>query len=140
MSCFRYFTQPNAKAWLINSNFQNSPGYSVFLGNALAYSILYKFGGTILDFDTLLTRSLTPLADSFISRCNDPDSLSALPIAMPDKHPLVYDLLKVSCFFTRSSYCSNLPHSGKKLHSIIVWFTSKQLAYNCAGDCIKRCC
>ncbi len=66
----RYIRQnPPATSWLLESNFHREEGGRAgeFLAQALSYLFLIRFGGTVLDFDTILSKSVTTLGQ-FIAR------------------------------------------------------------------------
>ena len=53
----KYFmSQRNTKNWFVESDFQKSEHFQKFLNDALTYTFLYKFGGTVSSFDILLKR------------------------------------------------------------------------------------
>ena len=88
----KYFTQSNAKSWLLNSNFQKTDYYEKFLRDALTYVFLDKYGGIVLDFDILLLKSFKS-RESLLNRCSNQDQIESTPMAMVAKHPLLYDLI-----------------------------------------------
>ncbi len=67
----RYIRQnPSATSWLLESNFhreEEGGRAGEFLAQALSYLFLIRFGGTVLDFDTILSKSVTTLGQ-FIAR------------------------------------------------------------------------
>jgi hypothetical protein len=86
---FRYFIHPDAKEWFISSDFQKTDQFSKYLENAITYAFLDKFGGTVLNFDYLLLRSITSLGES-VGRCNA-HWIEPQPLTINSRHPLLYE-------------------------------------------------
>ena len=87
----RLLSTPRAlKDWFINSDFQKSPYSASYLEDAIAYTLLKKFGGVVLPFDILLLKSISGLGP-FFARC-DEHSIESVPLALDDNHPIVDDI------------------------------------------------
>ncbi len=66
---FNSFIKNNkaATSWLLETDFHKLPDADVFLTQVLSYLFLHKFGGSVLTFDTILVKSITPLGQ-FVAR------------------------------------------------------------------------
>jgi mannosyltransferase OCH1-like enzyme len=64
----------------------------VFLNDALCYTILNKYGGLALSFDTLLIKPISSL-NHFFARCTE-DSLESHPMSITHHHPIFEDLFE----------------------------------------------
>ena len=54
------------KNWFIHSDFHKSNYSAIFLNNVLSYVFVKKFGGTALDFDSLLLKPVTSLGEFLV--------------------------------------------------------------------------
>ncbi len=88
----RYMTKASVKDWFVDSDFHKSTHRDAFLGHALTYVFLYKFGGTALNFDVLLNQPIDTLGQ-FLSRCSE-DNIDVYPLTLNSRHPLLTDLLE----------------------------------------------
>lgn len=85
------------KQWFVESGFHESDQMPEHLSNALTFAMLYKFGGTVLSFDTLLLRSLSWMGD-ILPRCHD-DLIEPYPLTLRSKHPLALDAMEQMVHF-----------------------------------------
>ena len=87
---FRYFVNPDAKRWFLNSEFHQTADFPKYLENAITMTFLDKFGGTVTNFEYLFLRSITKLGEA-AGRCNV-NWLEPQPLTMNSRHPLLFDL------------------------------------------------